>query len=183
MIRLETREDFARARERLRSRDPEALVAFLMSLAGDSGPVGEQIRTFIVGDDLVETVESVRDRIGDLSIPSEYDHRHSRGGEMGKSLDFIVDSIERLVLPVDPKAAFVLLCAVFEADAVAMENCGEHDYEVSSAFERATELIAKSARSLPHREVETALQPLVLDDHYGVRSGLSEVIARRREEG
>jgi hypothetical protein len=31
--------------------------------------------------------------------------------------------------------------------------------------------------------VEAALQPLILDDDYGVRAGLSEVISRRREEG
>jgi len=62
-----------------------------------------------------------------------------------------------------------------------MENCGDHDYEVSSVFERATALIAKAARSLPHGYVESALQPLILDDDY-VRGGLSEVIATRREE-
>jgi hypothetical protein len=45
------------------------------------------------------------------------------------------------------------------------------------------ELIAKAARSLPHSEVESALQPLMLDDDYEVRRGLSELISRRREEG
>jgi hypothetical protein len=55
MTRIETTEDFERARERLRQRNSDSLVAFLMSLAMDSGPVGEQVRTFIVGDDVAET--------------------------------------------------------------------------------------------------------------------------------
>src|ERR1035441_6824402 len=108
-----------------------------MSLAMDSGPVGEQVRTFIVSDDLAETVDSLRGRIRGLAIQSEYEHRHSLGREMGVSLDFSVDSVERLVLPIDAHAAFELLAAVFEADQVAMENCGEHDREVASAYKRA----------------------------------------------
>jgi hypothetical protein len=35
--------------ERLRGRDPESLAAFIVSLAQDSGPIGEQVPTFIVG--------------------------------------------------------------------------------------------------------------------------------------
>ncbi len=95
-----------------------------MSLAMESGVVGEHVRTFIVGDDLAATVESVRQRIGRLPISSEYEHRHARGGEMGASLDLIVDSVERLVLPIDANAAIELLAAIFQADQVAMENCG-----------------------------------------------------------
>jgi hypothetical protein len=104
------------------------LAAFILSLASDSGPVGEQVRTFIVGNDVTETVESVRQRIGGLSIPSEYEHRHFLGKQMGISLDLLVHSVEPLVLPRDPKSAFDLLVAMFEADHVAMENCGEHDW-------------------------------------------------------
>jgi hypothetical protein len=106
---ISTKADFARALERLRGRDPESLAAFIVSLAQDSGPIGEQVRTFIVGDDVAETVESLRARIGALRIPEEYEHRHARGREMGASLEFIVESIESLVMPVDPKRAFELL--------------------------------------------------------------------------
>jgi hypothetical protein len=92
------------------------------------------VRTFIVADDLPETVESVRQRIRGLTIPSEYAHRHSFGREVGVSLDFIVDSVERWVLPIDANAAFDLLAALFEADQVAIENCGEHDWEVADCM-------------------------------------------------
>ena len=176
---ISTKTDFARALERLRGRDPESLAAFIVSLAQDSGPIGEQVRTFIVGDNLAETVESLRARIGSLRIPEEYEHRHARGREMGASLEFIVESIESLVMPVDPKRAFELLVLFFEGDGAAMENCGDHDFEVTCAFERAAGLIGKAARSLPAREVTAALEPLLDDDGYGVRGALAEVISGR----
>ena len=176
---ISTKADFARALERLRGRDPESLAAFIVSLAQDSGPIGEQVRTFIVGDDVAETVESLRARIGSLRIPEEYEHRHARGREMGASLEFIVESIESLVMPVDPKRAFELLVLFFESDGVAMEKCGDHDFEVTCAFERAAGLIGKAARSLPAGEVTAALEPLLDDDGYGVREALAEVISGR----
>ena len=176
---VQTKADVARALQRLRGRDPESLAAFIASLAQDSGPIGEQVRTFIVGDDVAETVESLRARIGSLRIPEEYEHRHARGREMGASLEFIVESIESLVKPVDPKRAFELFVLVFESDGVAMENCGDHDFEVTRAFERAAGLIGEAARSLPAGEVTAALEPLLDDDGYGVRGALAEVIAGR----
>ena len=121
---IRTKADFARALERLRARNPDSLAAFIVSLAQDMGPIGEQVRTFIVGDDLAETVESVWERIRGLSVPSEYEHRHSRGREMGARLEFIVDSVEQLVLPVDAGAAFELLRATFEADALVASIIG-----------------------------------------------------------
>jgi hypothetical protein len=172
----------AQAIERLARRDSMSLANFIVSLAQDSGPIGEQVRTFIVGDDIAAATESIKARIDSLRTPSESDYRRQYGEEIDERLGFVVDSIETLVLPVDPKKAFELLILVFQSDAVAMENCGNHDYEVTSVFEQATELIATAARSLPHREVEAALQPLILDDDYGVRGGLLEVISRRREQ-
>lgn len=181
-MRIETREDFERARERLRRRDSDSLAAFLMSLAMDSGPVGEQVRTFIVADDLAETVESLRGRIRGLAIPSEYEHRHSLGREMGVSLDFIVDSVERLVLPIDARAAFELLAAVFEADQVAMENCGEHDWEVTCAYKRAAGLMAEAARNLPRAAIEERVKALIDADGYGVRAELASVVPVERKQ-
>ena len=128
---IESQQTSAAALERLRRRDPEVLAAFILSLAKVPGPVGEQVRTFIVGDNVAEIEMSLRERIKGLEIPTEYEHRHARGREMGASLTFIAESIESLVLPVDPKTAFELLVAVYEADSVAMENCGEHDWEGS----------------------------------------------------
>jgi hypothetical protein len=99
---IETKDDFARVLERLRRRDPEALAAFILSLVQDAGPVGEQVRTFIVGDNVAEVAKSVSEGIKGLEILDEYAHRHARGREMGEHLAFIVESIERLVLPVGP---------------------------------------------------------------------------------
>lgn len=176
-MRIETQEDFERARERLRQRDPDSLAAFLMSLALDSGPLGEQVRTFIVGNDLAETVKSLTKRISGLSVPSEYEHRHSLGREIGISLNLIVDSVDRLVLPIDPQAAFQLLVALFEADGVAMENCGEHDWEVACAYKRAAGVMAEAAKHLPRLEVQGRVKALIDGDGYGTRTVLASAFA------
>jgi hypothetical protein len=176
---ITTQKEFALALERLRRRDSATLATFIMSLAHDSGPIGEQVRTFVIGDDVVETVDSLRGRIGSLRTPTESDYRRRLGEEIGERLGFILDLIETLVLPADPKSAFYLLVSVFKADAAAMENCGDHDYEVSCAFERAAELIGNAAKSVSPAEVKAGLEPLLDDDGYGVRGALAEVIESR----
>src|SRR5208282_6870871 len=102
--------------------------------------------------------------IGDLQTPTESDYRSQLGEEIGERMGFIVDSIESLVLPRDPKAAFELLVAVFEADAVAMENCGDHHFSVECTFKRAAAMMAEAAKTLPRSEVVAAVEVLVADD-------------------
>ena len=179
-VTIETEVDFARALERLRRRDAGSLAAFILSLAQDSGPVGEQVRTFIVGDVMAEAAEALRMRIKGLAVPDEYAHRHARGKEMGISLGFVLDAIETLVLPINPREAFNLLVLFFKADGQAMENCGDYDFEVTCAFERAAELIERAATSVPRVDVVAALVPLMDDDGYGVRGVLADVIASRK---
>jgi hypothetical protein len=58
-LRLDTHQDVARAIERLSRRDPNALATFIVSLAQDAGPIGEQVRTFVVGDDIDQTIASL----------------------------------------------------------------------------------------------------------------------------
>jgi hypothetical protein len=139
------------------------------------------VRTFIVGDVVAEAAEAVRVRIKGLAIPDEYAHRHARGKEIGVSLGFVLDAIETLVLPIDPREAFDLLVLFFKADGQAMENCRDHDFEVTCAFERAAELIERAATSVPSADVVAALVPLMGDDRYGLRSALADVIAIRKK--
>ena len=56
-----------------------------------------------------------------------------------------MDSVERLVLPIDAGAAFELLATVFQADDVAMENCGEHHWDVACAYKRAAGVTTRAA--------------------------------------
>lgn len=74
-MKIGTEVDFARALERLRRKDTESLAAFILSLAQDSGPVGEQVRTFIVGD---VVAEALRVRIKGLAIPEVLLHLRTR---------------------------------------------------------------------------------------------------------
>jgi hypothetical protein len=176
LIRLETKQDFERARERLRRHNSEALLELLMSLAGSPGPIGEQIRTFIEGDVVTDVVHSLQQRIRGLAAASEYTHRHSFGQEIGMKLDLIVDSVDRLLMVRAPQAAFDILVALFEADAVAMESCGEHDWQVASAYKRAAAVMAEAAKSLPQAEVHNRIRALLQADGYGVRSVLASVL-------
>jgi hypothetical protein len=96
---------------------------------------------------------------------------------MGASLEYIVASIESLVLPVNPQLAFELLVAVFEADSVAMENCGEHDWEVECALERAARVMAEAAKSVPAAEVAEKIRALAAVDSYGVRERLKAMVS------
>jgi len=124
-VRTDTILGEAEAIERLSRRDSKSLAAFIVSLAQDGGPVGEQVRTFIVGDDIDQAGSSIRERIESIEGISEYEYRHRRGAEIGQRLGFILDAIETWVMPVDPRCAFELLVRFMESDVVAMENCGE----------------------------------------------------------
>jgi hypothetical protein len=111
-----------------------------------------------------------------LAVGLKYGRRHSHGQEVGTNLDLILDSVERLVLPEHPKAAFELLVAMFEADKAAMEHCGDHGWEVVCAYKRAVGVIALAAKNLPYAEVVDGVNALIEPDEYGVRADLASVI-------
>jgi len=180
---IKTKDDTATAIDRLKRRTPEALAAFIVSLAQDAGPVGEQVRTFIVGDDVESAAEALRERLQSLAVPSEYEQRHARGSEIGTNLEFILDSIETLVMPVDLGKAFELFVAFFEADSIAMENCGDHHWDVQCAFERAAAIMGVAARSVSREKAVAAVETLLASDGYGVRGVLATIIAGDLGEG
>ncbi len=174
--RLQTAAGAAEALARLSRRDPESMAAFILSLARYDGAVADQVRTFIVGDDVGDAVESLRERIARLEPPTEYAQRHAQGRQVAADLECILDSIERLLVPVDPLAAFNLLVKVIEADGVTMENCGDHDWEVSCAYERAIHLMGITAPALPRRVVADKIRTLMANDGYGIRAALDSVL-------
>ena len=130
-----------------------------------------------MGDDLAEAARSIKERIEGLEVPDEYAHRHARGREMGTSLEFIVESIESLVLPVNPPLAFELLVAVFKADGVALENCGDHHREVECAYQSAAGVMAEAAKTLPSAEIKEKIEALIAGDSYGLRERLRVLLA------
>jgi hypothetical protein len=178
-VRVETSQDLQNAIARLASRTPESLATFIASLAFDIGPIGEQVRTFIVGDDLSEATASVKERIEALrgSRRSHSRHRANEDEEVGKRLGYILDSIEALVLPVSPATAFELLVLLIERDGDAMEKCGDDHYSVQRELETAAKLVAAAMKSLPSREARETLERLVAEDGYGTRRSLAGVLA------
>jgi hypothetical protein len=92
---------------------------------------------------------------------------HRADADTRQRLGFMLDAIERLMLPVDAR--------LMESDGVAMENCGEHDFDAACAFETAAALIGRAARSLPAAPVQAAVRALLADDTYGVRCPLGVI--------
>ena len=182
-MRLESNEDAAIALERLARRSPRILAQFILSLAFDIGPVGEQVRTFIVGDDVAEASAAVRARIERLSGIASGKSRNRAGADVAQRLGFIVDSIETQVLPIDLRAAFDLVLEVMLRDGEAVEASGDCDYEIAMALERAGVLILRIAESLPEAYVQNALGPLLATDDYGTRRSLLALVKARSDSG
>jgi len=180
---IETRADVAAVLERLERRSPASLAAFILSLGQEGGPVGEQVRTFVVGDDLAATVASLEERIAALRESPARDRRDRVGEDVGRRLNYILEAIETLVLPKDPRAAFELLVLLVQGDGDAMEQCGDHHDAVASALERAAELIAQAVKTLPPQEVRATLQRLIAEDDYGTRRGVVAVVRALAVEG
>lgn len=176
-MRIETNKDLEAAIARLASRTPKALATFIASLVFHAGPIGEQVRTFIVGDDLTETTASLKERIEALRGSRRSRSRHRADEEVGERLGYILDSIGALVLPVSPATAFELLVLLIERDGDAMEQCGDDHWSVQMQLETAANLVVAAMKSLPGRESRETLERLVAEDGYGTRCPLADVLA------
>lgn len=106
-MRIETRQDVEAAIARLVSRTPDALAIFITSLAFDTGPIGEHVRTFLVGDDLPAISASLKERIDALRGTRRWHPRHRTPEEVGERISYILWSIEMLILPVSPTSGLL----------------------------------------------------------------------------
>lgn len=117
-VPIQTKKTFSKALARLQKRDPAELAQFIASLALQADPTGEQAFAVIVGDELAETHAAIRKRVRALQgyEPHEYSYRHQFGADVGQRLMLIVDSIETLILPKDPRGAFEVSTRVIESE-------------------------------------------------------------------
>jgi hypothetical protein len=179
---LDSTQDLEDARARLERRSPQALAEFIVSLAQDGGPAGEQVLTFIVGEDGAAAAASLDRRIAALGIAPG--RAAGGGGEVvGRRLAYILEAIETLVVPVDSRRAFELLVALIERDGDALECCGDHHDTVGGAMARAAELVEQVIRGLPREVVHATLQRLIAADDYGTRQPLAAVVRRLAPSG
>ena len=93
----------------------------------------------------------------------------------------MLDGIETLVLPTEPRRAFSLLVEFVEADARAMESCGEHTQAVECAFERAAAMMAEAAEAMPVVDVTAEVSRLMAVDAYGLRRVLARLVPKGEE--
>ena len=164
---------------RLMHRTQESLAAFILSLTHHDGPVAEHARTFITGDNLPATIHALHTRIMALRRPPHRDHERRFADNIGQRLDYILDAIESLILPIDTIAAFSLLLMAIESDGPTMESCGDHHDDVSTAIHRAIELIVKIVPNPPPLEALAALTSLATHDDYGTRTPLAQWLNSR----
>jgi len=177
-VRIETNEDVEAAIARLVSRTPEMLATFITSLAFDTGPIGEHVRTFLVGDDVSAITASLKERIDALRGSRRSHRRHRTHAEVAERIGYILWSIEMLILPVNSTMAFELLVLLIERDGDAMEQCGADHWPVQMELENAAELVAKTIKFLPGRDARQTLERLVAEDGYGTRTPLTAVLAK-----
>jgi hypothetical protein len=169
---ISTQKEFAAAIARLGRRSPEQLARFIASQALDGGVVGEHVELFVVAD----AVAAVNAHLQSLRLIDAADRRNQFGVNVSKRLHYLLDAIESVVLPVSPQQAFDLLVKLFECDGAAMESCGDFDDALATAYERAAQLLAVAAGSLPAVEVSVVVERLVAGDGYGVRLGLGTLL-------
>jgi hypothetical protein len=176
-VRIETNQAYETAIAGLALRTPEALATFIASLAFEAGPIGEHVRTFLIGDDLPALTESLKERIHALRGSHRQHLRHQTHAEVGERIGFILWAIEKLVLPVSPATGFELLVLLIERDGDAMEQCGDDDWAVQMELETAAKLIAVAMKSMSGRDARRTLERLVAQDGYGTRAPLAAVLA------
>ena len=133
---------------RLSRRGPESLARFILTLAYDDNGIGEYVRAFIEGDNVLSCAAVVRssiDRILDGERP--YDRRHALDAVFLRRLDHVLDMIEFVILPAAPARACMLLNRVIEAQ----DEIGDHVPEADTrlTFARAHELLRRGTTTLP----------------------------------
>ena len=178
MWRLESeaqrKEKIQRLASRLNSRTPESLATFIASLAKDLDPLGDHVKTFVVGDNLAEATLSIRKRIDALRLS---ERRHPRCGawvNVGQRVEYILEDIETLILPVSPATEFELLVLIVERDEDVMIQCGDF-LAVDSLITRAAALLTLAAKSLPSAEVRKTILRLVREGDFWRRVPLFDI--------
>jgi hypothetical protein len=158
--------------QRLAQRGAESLARFILTLANDDNGIGAYVRTFVAGDNIGETLNLLKAEIGQIRKGERaYDYRHRRNEVHLKRVDHLLDAIELMVLPADPRGAFELLTQLIEADGEVAGYVG--GAWLQPTYERACELWLLAAESVPKTEVELVRGQLNSSDDYGLRGKLN----------
>ncbi len=157
--------------QRLAGRGPEALARFILTLAQDADGIGAYVRSFIAGDNVAEAQKVLETELGEIREGERmYDYRHRRGDVHLRRLDHVLDAIELVVCPADPRAAFELLTQVITADGEVAEQSG--DAWLQPTFDRACDLWLSAAKAVSQPEADEVLRTLTASDRYGLRGRL-----------
>jgi|CZKI01.1.fsa_nt_gi hypothetical protein len=159
---------------RLARRGAEKLAEFILTLADDENGVGAYVRAYIAADDPSVAMQALKTEIAHINAGErEYDYRHRRETIFIQRVAHILDAIELVVLPANPRAAYDLLVEVIESDELIANQSGDADLQPT--LERACDLLPTAARSLDPSETNPILERLTLADRYGLRQRLKRV--------
>jgi uncharacterized protein DUF6880 len=159
--------------EQLARRGAHNLARFILTLANDDNGVGAYVRAFVAGDNVADARKLLEAELNTIREGErEYDYRHRRGDVKLRRVDHLLDAIELVVLPADPRAAFELLTRVIEADGQVAESAG--DAWIQPTFDRACDLWFAAAKAVPAAEAEQILVRLTASDDYGLRDRLGK---------
>lgn len=163
--------------ERLARRPAVSLAQFIVSLRFAPDPVGEHIRTFLLAEDLPATAASIAARLEHFAdLTAHRPTRSSRSPPIAATLEYLLDDIESIVRPDDPRQAFDLLVRFLECDAAASERSRDEDWEIQQVFNRAVEILTDTAKVVPAEDRKLAAAQLLSADSYGLRKGVREVL-------
>lgn len=167
---------------RLAGRGAEPLARFILTLARDDNGIGAYVQCFLAGDDLPACTRLIEATLHGIRRGERpYDRRHALDDVYLRRLDHLLDVIELVVLPADPRAAFGLLVQVIEADD-DIENLLQEAW-TTPTFERAAGLFAAAARAVPAAEVGPVVARLLARDNFGHRAGLRRCVGEASIEG
>ena len=110
--------------EQLARRGAQNLARFILTLANDDNGVGAYVRAFVAADNLAEARQLLDAELNAIrEAEREYDYPPPRRCAPS-GVDHMLDAVELVVLPADPRAAFELLTRVIESDGPVAENAG-----------------------------------------------------------
>ncbi len=156
---------------RLARRGAEPLARFILTLAHDDNGVGAYVRRFVTGEDLPRCLQGLEESLVAICDGERsYDRRHALDDVWLRRLEHLLDVIELVVLPADPRAAVGLLVKVIESDEKIENLLG--DAWTTPTFERACALLRQTSHGLPATEVEATFARLLEKDGFGHRARL-----------
>ena len=161
-------------RRRLAHHGAERLAAELVRLTDRDATLRRQLELIALEGDSAGLATALRRRVAGLKRARKF-IPYGEVSAFARSLDGLLERVQRGLLESDPKAACSVLESFIEADEVTFERIDDSSGSVGDSFRWACRLILQAAaRSEGRRDWVERLHELATADDYGVREPLLE---------